>query len=262
MKKTLRKKDVKEFSEMVQKEFEIFQAGKYPQGEFGDAQLNEIVSTYNPKELHEAPQTIGHVSDYKDSKAPSAGWISSLKKVGNKLIAVGDFTEKLVSAVKSGEFKKRSIGLYAPTDESNPTPGKWHLHHVAWLGAQPPQVKGLADVAFAQFSEDREEIVDMEFADMTMSDMESMANEDTYQSIELEFAQCLAKCQEYLEANEDDEDKRQKIYLVLSDCYYHLQDEIKMHFDFLEKAESIVEKKQNSLKQMVEAIKNKLFVKK
>ena len=42
------------------------------------------------------------------------------------------------SLVKSGRFKKRSAAFYQ--DGS--------LRHVGWLGAVPPAVKGLADVAF------------------------------------------------------------------------------------------------------------------
>src|SRR5258706_8437997 len=179
-------------SEMITKEIEIFATGEYPQGKFGDKELSEIVSTYNP-DLHEAPQVLGHTSDYQDSKAPAVGWIKSVKKVGNKLVAVAECGEQLVSAVKDGLFKKRSIGLYSPKDPSNPTPNFWSLHHVAWLGASPPQVKGLADVAFAQFEEDRKEKIDLKFAELNMSDFETAAKKETYDTMEMKFPQCLGK---------------------------------------------------------------------
>lgn len=250
----------KEMSEMIKKEFEIFATGKYPQGEFTDAQLDEIVSTYDPVNLHEAPQTIGHVSDHKDSTVPAVGWIEKLKKVGNKIVAIGDFTEQLVSAVKNGEFKKRSIGLYSPNDASNPTPGKWHLHHVAWLGAQPPQVKGLADVAFSQFEEDRNEPIDIEFADMKMEDMEVMANEDTCECMQECCARCCAAIEDCLNSDIDDEQKRDKCCRMIWDCCNEMQNEINLHFHFLDKAETIVEKKKAGLKEMVERLVTKLTI--
>jgi len=36
-----------------------------------------------------------------------------------------------------------SPGLYRPTDAGNPTPGRWHLKHVAGLGAESPAQKGM-----------------------------------------------------------------------------------------------------------------------
>ena len=53
--------------------------------------------------------------------------------------------------VQAGRFKKRSASFYPPQAPNNPTPGKWYLRHVAFLGAQPPAVAGLKDI---QFSED------------------------------------------------------------------------------------------------------------
>lgn len=248
-------KTTKEMTEMLTKELEIFAVGNYPQGKFGLWELQEIADSYNP-DVHQAPQVLGHASDYPDSRAPAAGWINSLKVVGDKLIAIGECSEKLVEAVKQGLFRKRSIGLYAPTDASNPTPGKWHLHHLAWLGAQPPQVKGLMDPAFSEFQEDdRTKGVDVEFSDVTMDDMEQMANDDTTKAIELEFNQCLAKVQEYLVATDDDDDKKQKIGLALSDCYYSCQKELDMHFAFIDKAETITGQEHGTTTNMMEKIK-------
>jgi hypothetical protein len=52
--------------------------------------------------------------------------------------------------VKAERFKKRSASFYAPDDPSNPKPGVWYLRHVAFLGAQPPAVKGLKDIEFSE----------------------------------------------------------------------------------------------------------------
>ena len=53
--------------------------------------------------------------------------------------------------VEARRFPKRSASFYPPQAPNNPTPGKWYLRHVAFLGAQPPAIAGLKDI---QFSED------------------------------------------------------------------------------------------------------------
>jgi hypothetical protein len=49
--------------------------------------------------------------------------------------------------VDNKQFKKRSASFYPPGHPSNPKPGNWYLRHVAFLGAQPPAIAGLADFA-------------------------------------------------------------------------------------------------------------------
>lgn len=50
--------------------------------------------------------------------------------------------------VRAGRFKKISASFYAPDSPANPRPGQWYLKHVGFLGAAPPAVKGLKQVAF------------------------------------------------------------------------------------------------------------------
>ena len=52
--------------------------------------------------------------------------------------------------VAAGRFKKRSASFYTPDSPNNPKPGVYYLRHVGFLGAQPPAVKGLKEVAFAE----------------------------------------------------------------------------------------------------------------
>ena len=80
-----------------------------------------------------------------------------------------------------GRFKKRSASFYPPEHPNNPTPGKWHLRHVAFLGAQPPAVKGLRD-----FKDGAPDLLVLNFSEstdtptttpkeITMSDAEKLA---------------------------------------------------------------------------------------
>ncbi len=108
--------------------------------------LDAIVSKYNPAN-HEAPVVIGHPKD----NAPAFGWVEGLERKGSVLYAkLKDLVPEFVEAVKKGLYKKRSISLYPDMT----------LRHVGFLGAMPPAVKGLADVAFSEA-----DAVTIEFAD-------------------------------------------------------------------------------------------------
>jgi hypothetical protein len=105
------------------------------------------VAAYDPA-VHEAPHTVGHPKH----NAPAYGWVKRLAVQGGVLtIAENHQVEpQFAELVASGRVKKRSISFYHPKDPVNPKPGIWYPRHVAWLGAQPPAVKGLKDVSFSE----------------------------------------------------------------------------------------------------------------
>lgn len=121
--------------------FAIFKTGKHTDSagntrEWTEADLDVIVAKYDPQK-HEAPIVIGHPA----SNAPAFGWIEKLKRVGDTLYAYPkQLAQEFVEMVNKGLFKKRSISLYPDGT----------LRHVGFLGAQPPAVKGLPDVQFAE----------------------------------------------------------------------------------------------------------------
>lgn len=120
-------------------EMEIFSTGTHTSKNgvtktYTEADLDNIVNSYNP-EYHEAPITIGHPSD----NSPAYGWVQSLKRNGEKLIAtVSDLLPEFKEMLEKKLFKKRSISLYP--DGS--------LRHIGFLGALPPSVKGLKNLSF------------------------------------------------------------------------------------------------------------------
>lgn len=235
------KKHRREFDEVV---IDAFKVGKYPQGEFTQKELAEIAESYNPK-VYEAPITIGHVSDYKgQTTIPAFGWIDKIKVVGDhlKLIA-SQFSEELKGWYKDGKYKKVSAAFYQPSDPSNPTPGKWHLHHLAFLGGQPPQVKGLEGIAFGEFAaavEFAEE--DAQVSGVDLDPVEKAGTQDTYENIQESFASCLAKIQDALASDAEYSVKQQRMNLALSDCYSEISNEIGEHFSFIKKIEDMEEK--------------------
>ena len=121
---------------------EIFRGGKQRDSmgreHDGDALIDKAVANFNAAK-HEPPLVVGHPRD----NAPAYGWVESLKADthdGAKLL-LAKFKQvepAFVDLAKAGRYKKRSTAFYP--DGS--------LRHVGFLGAAPPAVKGLADVAF------------------------------------------------------------------------------------------------------------------
>lgn len=128
----------------------IFKGGKQTDGSGkehdGSTMIDKAVEKFDPK-FHEPPVVIGHPKN----NAPAFGWVESLKREGDFLMArFKDVQPEFAEMVKQRMFKKRSAAFYQDG----------RLRHVGFLGATPPAVKGLPDFTF---SED-EEVV-FEFSD-------------------------------------------------------------------------------------------------
>lgn len=130
-------------------QIEIFRAGTHTDDagnahNFSEADVAGMAASYNPA-LRQAPLTIGHPAD----NLPAYGWVSALKLNATGRLAM-DATQvepQFAEMVQAGRFKKRSASFYPPKHPNNPAPATWYLRHVAFLGAQPPAVSGLADFA-------------------------------------------------------------------------------------------------------------------
>lgn len=124
--------------------FEIFKCGTHTSmsGEkvtIDEAKLDSMAEKYNEGE-HEAPLVIGHPK----SNAPAYGWCDKLKRVGDRLLALPkQVNSKFAECVKQGAYKKRSLSMYPDGT----------LRHIGFLGAQPPAIKGLADISFEESGE-------------------------------------------------------------------------------------------------------------
>lgn len=126
----------------------IFRGGKQTDSQGrehdGDALIDKAVSVFNAA-AHEPPVCIGHPAD----NAPAFGWVEALKKgtdlksVPGAAVLLAKFKQiqpEFAGMVKQGLFKKRSAAFYPDG----------RLRHVAFLGAAPPAVKGLPDMAFSE----------------------------------------------------------------------------------------------------------------
>lgn len=145
--------------------YEIFRAGTRTDANGNTVTINEAdlaaaAQAYDPK-VHEAPIVVGHPK----ADAPAYGWVKSLGVQNGVLTADFDqVDEGFADLVKAGRYKKVSASFYPPTSPNNPKPGIWTLRHVGFLGAQPPAVKGLSAISFAEgevyveFAEEPQEI--------------------------------------------------------------------------------------------------------
>ena len=127
---------------------EVFRAGTHLDDRgglhhFSEADLNGMVSSYNPA-LREAPLTVGHPED----NLPAYGWVKGVSREANGVLAVAvhRLEPQFAEMVQAGRFSKRSASFYQPQSPHNPTPGRWYLRHVAFLGARQPAVAGLKDI--------------------------------------------------------------------------------------------------------------------
>lgn len=243
---------MKKKTEMSEIEIDSFIAGKYPQGTFGEKELSEIANTYDPK-VYEAPILIGHASDYKgQSQIPAFGWIGAVRKVGDHLkLIVSQFSDQLKQWYKEGFYKKVSAAFYQPEDPNNPTPGKWHLHHLAFLGGTPPAVKGLEGIAFCELT-----LAGVEMAEMQttvteggneIDTVEEVGTEDTVKDITESCANFIKKIEDNLNADLDEDTKRSRISLAIYDLQSELSTTMNMHYMFIDKLENIEEHKETEL---------------
>lgn len=137
---------------------EIFKAGDYgDKGKFDEADLDRIAAGYDPA-VHEAPACIGH----PEHDAPAFGWVDRLKRSGSTLLAkFREVDPGFESLVKAGRFKKRSAAFYL--DGAGKVAG---LRHVGFLGAMPPEVKGLANL---KFDDAGRRITEVDFGEETVA---------------------------------------------------------------------------------------------
>jgi hypothetical protein len=101
---------------------------------FTEADLDAISAGYDPAK-GEAPLVFGHPKD----SDPAYGWVSALKREGQKLFAqFAHVPEKVKKLVQDRRYRYVSMSL---------SPDKRRLLHVGLLGAAAPAIDGLAPVS-------------------------------------------------------------------------------------------------------------------
>jgi hypothetical protein len=136
------------------KRLHLFKPGRHTAAsgvsiDFSEAQLQATATAYDPAK-HEAPIVVGHPKH----DLPAYGWVKSLGFAEGELDAEPHQVDAaFAELVAAGRYKKISASFYRPDAPMNPVPGVYYLRHVGFLGAQPPAVKGLKAVEFADAEE-------------------------------------------------------------------------------------------------------------
>jgi hypothetical protein len=112
-------------------------------------ELDQVVANHSAD--HPAPHVITH----KELYSPFAyGQSAEVKREGDVLYVKSKNVEpQFEKLIKDGRLFERSVRLV-------PSPKGWKLGHIAWLGAEPPAVDGLAPVQFSAETEAHDYSVD------------------------------------------------------------------------------------------------------
>lgn len=152
---SVRKVQASSYSELEELEgVEILRAVEIPERglSYTLAHLQEMAKNGNDlikRNLHNAPGKLGHDEEQKFallSGLPAIGWVSKLAVIGDRLIVKFSEMPKMVKdAFKAGLYKKISSEIYHEFTDPESGENMGHvLRAVAFLGADVPQVKGLA----------------------------------------------------------------------------------------------------------------------
>lgn len=113
--------------------------------DFSDDVVRAIADGYDTN-VSEAPIVVGHPK----TDAPAYGWVKGLDfEDGSLFASVDEIDADFSDLVSTGRYKKISASFFTPGSANNPTPGKYYLRHVGFLGAAAPAVKGLRPVEFS-----------------------------------------------------------------------------------------------------------------
>lgn len=128
---------------------EIFKTGTHTDsqgitGQYSAENLDKIVQNYKNRLSEtpnsEAPVVLGHPETSDSAK----GWVKSLFRRGNSLIAQVDINDKdFVESLRAGNYKNVSIALDSDLN----------FIHLGFLGAVPPAVEGLDPLKYSAVSE-------------------------------------------------------------------------------------------------------------
>lgn len=172
------------------KPIKIFKVGTHTcmQGiskDYTRSMLADCVSAYSPQ-AHEAPLVVGHPK----TEDPAMGWVDHLElsNDGYLLAYTKQIDPEFAESVNAGKHNKVSASFYLPDSPSNPTPGKLYLRHVGFLGAEPPAVKGLGTVQFAENEQGIVDFISVGYAFELISDILRRQRDALIESIGTEEA--------------------------------------------------------------------------
>jgi hypothetical protein len=120
---------------------EIFRAGDYgDKGVWTAEDVRKMAANFDPAHW-QPPAVLGHPKE----DAPAYGLVAALREENGGLFARFEkVAPELEQLAKDGRYPNRSAAIYANPRGNGPV-----LRHVGFLGATPPEVKGLAQIKFS-----------------------------------------------------------------------------------------------------------------
>lgn len=120
---------------------EIFRAGDYgAKGNWPPEKLALAVANFKTG-VWKPPAVLGHPQE----DSPAHGWVEDLRLHRDVLEAKFEkATPQFEALVRDGRFPNRSTAFYLDPEGKGPV-----VRHVGFLGAVPPEVKGLAPIQFS-----------------------------------------------------------------------------------------------------------------
>ncbi|MDR1587299.1 MAG: hypothetical protein LBS57_07590 [Treponema sp.] len=127
----------------------VFKAGKYPQGDWPEERVKQMVDAYDPENKIEAPAVIGHRAfALRDADQYAHGWVESLRmdKDGKVYAVIPEFSLEARHAIAEKKLRYISVEIYEFDKVTKGEPP--YLKAVALLGRDNPAVTGTKIPAF------------------------------------------------------------------------------------------------------------------
>lgn len=132
------------------KDFPFFKIGTYNGKAYSEGDLDRIVSNfYSLKNMVKPVLKLGHGGQkfLKDEGYPAAGWIESIKKMGQVLYAdIKNIPKRIYDLLKSKSYQRPSAEIYANFQDDKGQEYGLTLSAIALLGADIPAIKSLPDI--------------------------------------------------------------------------------------------------------------------
>lgn len=165
------------------KDVEVFGTGEWNNHKITDEDLdfivdgtNEIIDRLKPRVKlgHDDKQGLLQKSGF-----PAGGWITKLKRAGNKiLVDIKEVPKVLYQLIKNGAYKRISSEiLYDYTEPSTRKKYKKVLSAIAFLGADLPAVTNLKDIAALYDADQEANLIIYEKVDKKNNDKKTIRKE-------------------------------------------------------------------------------------
>jgi hypothetical protein len=208
----------------------VFKLGVWKGEDFSLADLDEIVKNTNiliKANLIEPPIKLGHDDNQvllQNDGYPAGGYIRNVYRMGDQIFAdVTNVPEKLYKLIEKKAYKNVSAEIYQ--DYEHPVTkekmGKV-LRAVAVLGADLPEVKGLADI-LNQYT--TKELAYVSFSEKEFKEAYEMKTEFTLKEIEGLYPCCSDKCKKYMEENKLTKLDGEKLAEIVTEVTMHRYDD-------------------------------------